>query len=160
MLTAKLLAKLTEWTVAGAGPHSTACTFTDPAWTVSLTADRVDSLAAVFTRIEAIRELPVPDDIVAEEAHARQVAARVSGLQEPLALIEFDRGQHTALLRSTKPTVRDHVLFYYEVKLHGRNRVTVERLQANRTGPANRQPVPFALTHEVAAQFINDLLAD
>jgi hypothetical protein len=160
MLTAKVLAKLTDWTVAGAGPHSTVVTLPDTSWSVTLTAERVDSLASVFTRIDGVRELPLPEDSVAEEAHARKVAGRVCGLQESLALIEFDRVQHTALLRSAKPTVRGDLLFYYEVKLQGRNQVTVERLQANRTGPANRQAVPFALTHEVAAQFVNDLLAD
>jgi hypothetical protein len=156
----KLLAKLSDWKVVGDGPHQSAITLPTMGWTVTLTADRVDTVGTLFTQLSGVREFPVADDAVAEEAHARKVAGRVSGLQEALAFVEMDRVQHIALLRSAKPTLRGEQLFYYEVKFQGRNHVTVERLQANRTGKAERKPVPFALTHEVASQFIHDLIAE
>lgn len=159
MLTEKLLAKLSEWQ-EGDGPLEATLTLADLPWQIDVKAERVDSIGARFTRITATRSVPLPEDADLEEAHARKVAQRVSGLQESLALVEMDRVRHIAMLRSAKPSVRGEQLFYYQVMFHGRDHVIVERYTANRTGPANRQTIPFALTHEVAAQFIADLLVD
>ena len=51
------------------------------------------------------------------KTRAERTAARVTGLLEPLRLIEVDAGRDAALLRSTAPQKRGDDLYYYEVEL-------------------------------------------
>jgi hypothetical protein len=129
-------------------------------WTVGLTADRADSVGCRLTQVEATRTAPVPDDADALEAHARKAAGRVTGLLEPLRLVEIDRGRHVALLRSEAPAAKGEAVQYYEVRFAGRNGVTVERFKANTTGRAGREAIPFALTHESLAKLVDDLVRE
>ena len=155
-----LLGKLADWRPAGEGRQSVAIALPEHGWTVGLTADRADSVGCRLTQVEAARAEPVADDDAALEAHARRAAGRVTGLLEPLRLVEIDRGRHVALLRSDAPAARGDAVQYYEVKFAGRNRVTVERFKANKTGPAGREAVPFALTHESLAKLVDDLVRE
>src|SRR3954470_22469404 len=142
-----LLERLDDWRPAGEGRHSVNIALPEHGWTVGLTADRADSVGCRLTQVEATRAEPVADD-AALEAHARRAAGRVTGLMEPLRLVEIDRGRHVALLRSDSPPVKGDAVQYYEVNFSGRNGVTVERFKASKAGPAGREPIPFSLTHE------------
>jgi hypothetical protein len=155
-----LLQKLADWQPAGEGRHAVGLSLPDHGWTVRLTADRVDTLGCMLTEIEAERSTPRPDDDRLLEAHARLAAGRVTGLLEPLCLIEIDRVRHVALLRSDAPPRKDDFVLYYEVTFRGQNRVNVERFKAAKQSPAKREPVPFVLTHEVLAKLVDDLVRD
>jgi len=155
-----LLGRLADWRPAGEGRHSVSIGLPEHGWTVGLTADRADSVGCRLTQLEATRAVPVADDDSALEAHARRAAGRVMGLLEPLRLVEIDRGHHVALLRSDAPAAKGDGVQYYEVRLTGRNRVTVERFKANKAGPAGREAVPFALTHEAIAKLVDDLVRE
>ena len=155
-----LLPKLADWRPAGEGRHAVNLALPEHGWAVGLTADRADSVGCRLTQIEATRTTPVPDDADALEAHARKAAGRVTGLLEPLRLVEIDRGRHVALLRSDAPPVKGDAIQYYEVKFFGCNRVTVERFKANKGGPAGRETVAFALTHEALAKLVDDLVRE
>jgi hypothetical protein len=63
-------------------------------------------------------------------------------------------------LRSDGPQKKGNAVTYYEVRFHGRNRVTVERFQATQGTPAKRAAVPFALTHEGLAKLVEDLVRE
>lgn len=155
-----LLPKLADWQPAGEGRPSTSIDLPDHGWTVDLRADRADSVGCRLAQIEITRSEPRSEDAVALEAHARRVAGRVTGLLEPLRLVEVDRDRHVALLRSDAPPAKGDGVQYYEVRFAGRNRVTVERFRANKVGRAGRESVPYALTHEALAKLVDDLVRE
>ena len=61
------------------------------------------------------------------ETRAEQVCQRVTGLLEPLRLVEVDAPRQSALLRSEQPGQRGDERFYYEVLLDGDGGATVRR---------------------------------
>ena len=137
-----LLPKLADWRPAGEGRHAAAIALPEHGWTVHLTAEHVDSVGARL------------------EAHARAAAGRVTGLLEPLRVVEMDAPRHTVLLRSDGPQKKADVVSYYEVRYLGRNRVTLERIQATKGTPASRSAVAFTLTHEGLAKVVDDLVRE
>jgi|RhiMethySRZTD1v2_1073278.scaffolds.fasta_scaffold295410_2 hypothetical protein len=155
-----LLQKLADWRPAGEGRHAVGLSLPDHGWTVRLTADRVDTLSCALTEVEAERATPLPDDDKLLEAHARRAAGRVTGLLEPVRLIEIDRVRHIALVRSDSPPEKDGSVHFYEITFCGRNRVKVERFKAAKQSPAKRESIRFVLTHEVLAKLVDDLVRD
>jgi hypothetical protein len=155
-----LLQKLADWRPAGEGRHAVGLSLPDHGWTVRVMVDRVDTLGCLLTQVEAERSAPLADDDQLLEAHARRAASRVTGLLEPLRLIEVDRVRHVALLRSDAPPQKDNSVLYYEITFRGRNRVSVERFKAAKQSPSKRDAVPFVLTHEVLAKLVDDLVRD
>jgi hypothetical protein len=153
-----LLEKLDKWRSAGDGRQSATFSLPDAGWDVTLTADRIDSVGSLLTRIEASRINPVAEDAKLLEAHARAAASRATGLLEPLRLVEVDRVGNVALLRSGLPAARGESVLFYEVRFEGRNRLSVERIRANKAAPAGREPIPFALTNEALAKLVSDLI--
>lgn len=150
-----LAQKLSEWSATGAGPHS--ADFSFGAWGLHLSATTVDTMGARLTAIELTRSPTVADDPIALEKHARAVAARVTGLMEPLCFLEIDRTSNVALLRSGNPPIKGDQVLYYEARLNGMNHTTLHRYKANRHSPAGRESVPFVLTHEAIAKLADDL---
>src|SRR5262249_22519771 len=92
-------------------------------------------------------------------AWAERVAGRVTGLLEPLKVVEVDAERGEALLRSDQPTQRGEKLFYYEVLLQNTTAASVRRYRAL-PGNGRREQVAFALTKEALAKFVADLAAD
>ena len=155
-----LLSKLADWQPAGEGRHAVSIALPDHGWTVGLTADRADTVGVRLTKIDAMRAVPIADDDAALDTHTRKAAGRATGLLEPLRMVEIDRGRHVALLRSDSPPTKGDAVQYYEVQFTGRNQVTVERFKANKVGPAGREAISFALTHEAVAKLVDDLVRE
>jgi hypothetical protein len=156
-----LLARLAEWRPAGAGPHTCQNALATPGWTLSLTAERAETLGCLATEL-TVRRRPAeqPVGAAALTQWAVRTVQRVTGLMEPLKLIEVDVTRSEALLRSEKPVGRGEAVQYYELLLHGEHTATLRRYQAPRTGPGKRSAVPFALTHEAIAKLAADLTAE
>jgi hypothetical protein len=155
-----LLPKLADWQPAGEGRHTVAIALPAHGWSVQLSAERVDTVGCRLTDVDAARTNPLPEDAAVLEAQVRKAAGRVTGLLEPLRLVEIDRGHHVALLRSDAPANKGDTVAYYEVRFQGRNRMTLARFQATKGSPAHRKQVPFALTHEALAKVVDDLVRD
>jgi hypothetical protein len=155
-----LLPKLADWRPAGEGRHAAAIALPEHGWTVHLTAEHVDSVGARLAHVELTRTDAVAEDPARLEAHARAAAGRVTGLLEPLRVVEMDAPRHTVLLRSDGPQKKADVVSYYEVRYLGRNRVTLERIQATKGTPASRSAVAFTLTHEGLAKVVDDLVRE
>src|SRR5688572_31788340 len=98
-----LLPKLADWRPAGDGRHGIAIGVPGFGWTVRVTAERVDTVGSLLAEVELTRDVPVPEDAAALDAHARRAAGRVTGLLEPLRVVEIDRPRNIALLRSDAP---------------------------------------------------------
>jgi len=152
--------KLSEWRPAGEERPSTIINLADHGWSVRFAAAKVDTLGCALTEIEAVRDQPIAEDATALTAHARKAAGRVTGLLEPLRLVEVDKGRNIAILRSDAPRTRGTDVGYYEVCYAGLNRVSVRRFTATKLSPAHREPVEFVLTHEVVGKLVDDLVRD
>src|SRR5688572_19075190 len=83
-------------------------------WTITVFADKTDSLSCALTELTVAKGSPIADDL---ETWATRVAAKATGLLEPLRLIEVDRPLNKALLRSEAPSIKDGKSFYYELLL-------------------------------------------
>jgi hypothetical protein len=148
-----LLEKLSEWRpgpggrrelqVAGAG------------WRVTVTADRSDALGCLLWELNLHRDGSAKVDV---QAWAANAAARITGLMEPLQVVEVDNLRHEAQLRSASPLERGDKRFYYELLLSGLGVATLRRFQTI-NGAGKREQTTYALTHEVLTKLVGDVTA-
>jgi hypothetical protein len=127
-------------------------------WTVSLRPQARDTLSSSLDEVR-LEHAGAPRD-GEPRPWAERISRTVTGLLEPLKLIEVDAPQHIALLRSAAPAANDSGLRYYEVELHGTARATVRRYRAYQEPGHKRERVPFTLTHEALAKLIGDMTAE
>ena len=155
-LSETVLRKLSEWHPSGAGRHVLAAS--NAGWTVSVTADRCDSMGCLVWELSLTRKTAAAAS-VSLSSWAEGVAKRVQSLAEPLKVIEVDTVRNEALLRSQEPSPRGEQVFYYEVLLRGTQSATLRRYQAQHTAGSHRQQVGFVLTHEALAKLAEDVAA-
>ncbi len=126
----------------------------DSPWTVQVTADSCERLAAQVWELAVRRTtpatLPVAD-------WAQRVAERTAGLIEPLHVVEVDAPAQQALLRSQTPVRRDGMVAYYEVVLKGAGSAVLRRYEAAETVGSRREQAPFILTHDVVGRLAGAL---
>jgi len=151
-----LLQKLAKWrTHSQQAPEQTLdLTHTEGDWSLSLKADCVD---VVGVRLEELTLTPSAPRTGAAPLteRARNLAAQVTGLLEPLCLVEVDG---VAQLRSSTPACKGDERAYYEVLLHKEGNTSVRRYKASRAS-SRREQVAFTLTHEALAKLVTDLIA-
>ena len=148
-----VLESLAEWKPPSDGRHVHALGYEPAKVALQLTADRQDSLScSVWELILKCRA----NSIVNLQAWAERIAAQVTGLLEPLSVVEVDTTSNKALLRSQEPAKRKDSWFYYEIQLQGTHEAELRRYQAATTS-TKREQVAFTLTHEVLAHFVADL---
>src|ERR1700730_11319285 len=125
-------------------------------WNVTLTADKSDSLSCALRDLTLERNAPIQEEL---HAWATRVAERVTGLIEPLKLVEVDQPLGRALLRSAAPTVKDGKSYYYELLLERASRTfaNLRRYAGDRTGSEKREAVAFVLTHDAIVKLVTDL---
>jgi len=154
-----LLQKLSKWKHPGSERSSLAVADEAAGWAVTVVADRADELGCRVWELTCQRTGPVATDSAGLRAWAERVASRVTGLLEPLRVVEVDPLRLVAQLRSQNPTALDEHGYYYEVLLHATGTGNVRRYQAA-TAAQPRQQVAFAATHEVLAKLAGDLTAE
>jgi hypothetical protein len=152
-----LLQRLAEWRPAGEGRQTLNLPGEGSGWRIALTADRCDDLGCLTWELQLTRTAPAVDGGTLR-AWAEQSASRVTGLLEALQVVEVDEARGEALLRSDEPRRRGENLFYYEVLLRSTREALVRRYQAVSLA-GRREQVAFALTHEVLAKLVTDLIA-
>jgi hypothetical protein len=148
--------KLASWRPP-AGRHELTVSDETPGWTATLSADRCDELGCLVWELALCRAQAAPPREVTLSDWAQGIAGRVTGLLEPLKVIEVDGVQNQALLRSSTASQRGDKLHYYEVRLNGTSEARVARYQARQNGNGPRDQVAFALTHEALVNFVRDL---
>jgi hypothetical protein len=153
-----LLQKLAEWRPSGEGRQTLNLPDQGSGWRIALTADRCDELGCLLWELQLTRTGPAADGATLR-AWADRVAGCVTGLLEPLQVVEVDETRAEALVRSNEPRRRGESLAYYEIVLRGTREALVRRYQATAL-VGKREQVSFALTHEVLAQFAADLTAE
>ena len=150
-----LLSRLGEWRPTGSGRQTYNRADAASGWSVSLTIDKNDSFSSKLTELTVERSASDR----ATKPWADAVAKRATGLMESLRVIEVDNQRDEALLRSDSPTVRGETRAHYELRLQNGRKATLARYAAATEPNAKRQPIPFALTHEVLAKLVDDLTA-
>jgi len=126
-------------------------------WNVALRPDAQDALSCALWDVTV--ERPSWGRVGDPHAWGEQICRKVTGLLEPLKLVEVDAGKQIALLRSAEPTPHDSGLDYHEVELHGTNRATVRRFRGFHEAGKKREQIPFAVTYEALAQLIGGITA-
>lgn len=146
----QLLERLADWRPDGT---RSALPVEDAAagWRVLLTADTVDSVGCKLHALEVRRLAPLENQAPLAD-QAGRLAATVTGLLEPLKVLEIDAEHGVAQLRSTSPAKRGEALRYYEVLRHADGTTLLQRYQAG----APREAVDFTLTHEALAKLVRD----
>jgi hypothetical protein len=155
-----LLERLGKWK-PGDGRQTLLVPDAGSGWSAALTADRADQLGCLVWELTLRRaNPPAAGDTEALRAWADRVAARVTGLLEPLQLVEVDAPRQVAMLRSEQPARRGDELFYYEVLLQGAGEARLRRYQASYQPNQRRRQIAFALTHEAIAKVAGDLTTE
>lgn len=152
--------KLSKWQHPGTSRQHCIVPDEGAGWVVTLAADRSDELGCLVWELAVQRSAgPLGDDAGALRAWADRIAARATGLLEPLRVVEVDVPRLQAQLRSQSPSVRDEHGFYYEVILTAAGAAAFRRYRAAQ-GDQHRVQVAFALTHEALAKLAADLTAE
>ncbi len=154
----KMLAKLAEWRPAAGARSSLTMVDDDTGWTTTLTADRNDELGCLLWDVSWSLHAAPAGEAPDLKDWAQRLADRITGLLEPLKVLEVDAARNEAILRSARVTQRGQSLLYYEAVLQGTGNVTLRRYQASHDN-GNRQQTAFALTHEAVARVVDDLTA-
>ena len=155
-----VLQKTAEWRHPGNGRKTLFLPDKGSGWAVFLHADRNDELGCLVWEVALRRTSPPAPSADGLKGWADRTAGRVTGLLDPLKVLEVDVQRQEALLRSAQATPRGGALIYYEVLLQGTGEVVLRRFQAPHDGNRRRQQIPFALTHEALAKVVADLAAD
>jgi hypothetical protein len=150
----QLLEKLADWRPNGRQQ----LIVPGEAWTVVLCADGSDQLGCLVWELTLRRTAPA-NPATTLQTWAERVVDRVTGLLEPLKLLEVDSLRDEALLRSEEPAQRNGGLFYYELLLKGRGEALLRRYHGTPNGQAKREQVAYALTHEALAKLAADVTA-
>jgi hypothetical protein len=128
-------------------------------WSVEIAADCVDLVGCRLWEL-TLRRAGADLDAAALKERAVQVANRVTGLLEPLKLVEVDEPRRIALLRSEAPGQYGDDLFYYEALFHGHGLIEFRRFQGSHQPGGRRQQAAFTLTHDALAKLVGDLTAE
>ena len=149
-----LLAKLAEPRTASPGRFTLLHSDGAAGWSVAMNIDKADALGCQLSEIACERISGAAPDL---KAWAESLANRVTGLMEPLQVVEVDLLKNEALLRSDEPTIRNQKRAHFELKLEGGRRAILRRYQAAIDPFAKREPTSFVLTNEVLGNLIDDL---
>ena len=153
-LDARLLENLANWR-PDSGRQTLEVSDAKGDWRVAVTADCVDVVGCRLWEVSLLRCAEAP--AIDLKDRAEEICARVTGLLEPLRVVEVDGEQHLALLRSEQPGQVGEDRFYYEVRLDGQGGCVVRRYQTPHATEPRRQQVTFTLTHEALAKLVRDL---
>lgn len=153
-----VLQKLANWPAAS-GRETLTVAEDGTGWSLQLAVDRHDELGCLVWEMNLFR-LATPEQDANLTDWAHRVADRVTGLLEPLKVVEIDHQKNEAMLRSEQPSRRGDKLGYYEAILKNTRQASMCRYQGAFPGGGKREQVAFALTNEVLAKLIEDVTAE
>ena len=155
-----VLQKIGEWRPSGDKRQSLLIPNGGSGWAVEVQADRCDELGCRVWEM-TLRRTGKSDAQSADlQAWADRAAKQVTGLIEPLCVVEVDQHRHEALLRSRTPTWRGQIVSYFEILLRGTKSATLRRFRAYQEPGHRREQIAFPLTHEALTKVVTDLTAE
>jgi hypothetical protein len=123
---------------------------------LNLTAAGPVGLAFDDLEFTAADRAPRPPEAL--RAWADRLAARLTYLMEPLAVLEHDREAGDLVLRSHAPTARDGLRSYYEIRLSRDGTLRLGRFTFEEPD-RRRRPAPCRMTVEALERLADDLVA-
>lgn len=153
-------AKLAEWRPEGEGRQSLVIPDEASGWAVNISADRQDVVGCLLWEVTLRRAQPFDGDVEKLRSRATAIAERVTGLMDPLKVVEVDAPRCEALLRSENPVRRGDAVLYHELLLKGSGEALLRRYQGAWEADKRRGQIPFALTHEAIAKTAADIATD
>ncbi len=118
--------------------------------------DDADTYSGVFRSVRVETESVPPDREKALRAQAEALVQRVTFLPEKLALLELDKSQKTAVLRSALPFRNEKAVLFFEIWLTRGQEILFRRI---RNENHKRRTVPFVLPWEIADRLIKELIS-
>jgi hypothetical protein len=149
-----VLSKLAEWRPADSGRHQFRYVDARSGWTISLAVEKTDELSCQLHEVVCERATNLATDL---KSWSNSLAKRMTGLMEPLKVIEIDEHRGEAILRSDEPTTRGDRKAHFEVRLLGTRRATLVRFAAEVEPTARRQQISFTLTRESIGKLVDDV---
>ena len=133
--------------------------FSHAGWDITFHADRQDTMSCSLMELTLARDGQIPEGL---RAWAARLADGVTGLLEPLRLVEIDERLGKAVLRSEAPVQRDGKALYYELILERTQRTsaTLRRYAGDLVGAGSRLEVPFVLTHDAVVKLACDIVGN
>jgi hypothetical protein len=156
-----VLEKLASLSPAAAVRRTLSFADADTSTSVRLEVERLEALGCQLWEVGVTRSAgspPCEGGVGGVAAWAKRVAEAVTGLMEPLKVLEVDLVHGQAVLRSETPTQRGDECFYYEVVLSQAGIATLRRYRGAKL-PAKREQVSFVLTREALGKVVQDLAA-
>jgi hypothetical protein len=120
---------------------------------VTVTADAADLVGCRLWELS----LRGPAIVSELQDRAEAVAGRVTGLLEPLRVIEVDAPRGVALLRSDEPTRRGEAASYYELLLYANGGAQFRRYESPHGEERRRLRIDYTLTHDALGKLVADL---
>lgn len=155
--------KLTDWQPTSPGRNALAVEFPEGEVPADVTARVVvDQSGPVGLSVWEIEVRRAASHMAREKGladWARRLANRITGLLEPVELLEVDEDRGVAQLRSRPPSSKDRLRFYHEFLLRrdsDQGSVTVRRYQAE-IGSSAREQIAFDITREALIKLVTDL---
>jgi hypothetical protein len=144
-----LLQKVPDWRPTPQERATLAVVADDGMWTARLTADRCEALSAALWELRLDRLADSVALTPEQLDHWAKAVVALPALIDPLAVVEIDRTNGRAQLRSATPTERAGRITYFEILLSKHGQVDVRRYQAGRS---EREQIVFVMTHENLAR--------
>lgn len=126
-------------------------------WDIRLVMERKESLGCLLQELSVSRKGTQEGE---PSAWAARVAARATGLLEPLSVLEIDKERRQALLRSTTPAHGETGPQYYELLLDGVQSAKLRRFQGSNAAHVARKQIAFGVTFDALAKLVADLTAE
>ncbi len=125
-------------------------------WTVTIAAENRDELSCLLWQLSVARtgDAPARETM---KIWADRLATNVTGLLEPLKVVELDDQRGEGFLRSVEPSEREAQLCYFELFLEGTKTAHLRRYQSAADKSSKREQTTFALTYESLGKLIDDL---
>ena len=124
-------------------------------WSAAVTAECVDVVGCRLWELTLRRTTEAPSDEL--ETRAEQFCQRVTGLLEPLRLVEVDAPRKLALCAASNRDSSATSVSITKCCSTATAAATVRRYQTPHAGEPRRQQVAFTLTHEALAKLVRDL---
>jgi hypothetical protein len=148
----KQLEQLSEIAALGAGPQHVALEHDGRRLECDLEA--LDRLGCAVTRLSVSSPALAAASLDRLESIGQALAAKLTYLLEPIAVLETDADEQTVQMRSQPPQRHDKQSHYYEL-LVGRGRLELHRYAKDSGQP--RRCVAAHLTREVLQRLAGDL---
>jgi hypothetical protein len=155
-LSKKIAAALDENTKAYNFPCSVTVEEAQSRLTIHLTG--LDTVGVAFSSLELATSSRSDWSSEALTAWGERLVGRVTYLMEPLKVVETDAHGGEVQIRSQRPTPRDELRSYYEMRLFRQGILRIQRYAFDQE-TRERRLTPCQLTREVVERLADDITA-